>query len=298
MSSFITPAFRLCYNDSGSNKGKMKEYFKKRGIMKKTGMFILCLALLWGCGKPKPPTSSPTIEYKLLGGYLFEGETISLFIGDQFQLLVKNNTDDVMIMLGDRRVATVNYSESEQDTIVTIVPVKAGDTAITIKSGDKSESFEVSIYEMELYSLGIEDGILADDYGKFGSQKSKGIPTLSLPINIGNAPLSTACFAISMIDPDAGNFVHWTATNFGPMDLIEDASLEMAERMIQGRNDFGTIGYGGPTPPGKTHNYLITVYALREPLALQPGFSYKQFKQAVTEATITSEQISGKYRGK
>jgi Raf kinase inhibitor-like YbhB/YbcL family protein len=104
------------------------------------------------------------------------------------------------------------------------------------------------------------------------------------------APQGTKSIAIGMLDPDAGSgfwhwaksivlslfnpdalkragFRHWWVVNV-PGDttsLPKDAGSGkgLPAGSMQLRNDFGTIGYGGPCPPrGKPHHYQFTVYAL------------------------------------
>lgn len=78
----------------------------------------------------------------------------------------------------------------------------------------------------------------------------------------------TKSFAIIMEDPDApfGTFLHWFIVNI-PSDIrhlpegLNASSFN--DRLVQLKNDFGYVGYGGPCPPkGSTHHYIITIYAL------------------------------------
>ena len=81
-----------------------------------------------------------------------------------------------------------------------------------------------------------------------------------------------------MDDPDApaGTWVHWVLYNL-PVNVTElpegvERQEQLANRALQGRNDFRRIGYGGPCPPGgKAHRYFFKLYALDTKLSLKAG---------------------------
>lgn len=149
---------------------------------------------------------------------------------------------------------------------------------------------------MAVTSAGIQNGVLADEYGKRGEQKRKGIPSRSVPLHITGIPGGTAALAVSIIDPDGGDWVHWLAADIPVMeDIPANASIELAEQMVQGKNSFGFTGYGGPTPPSGTHGYVITVYALSEPLALKDGFKQKAFDKALAGKVLAQAYVIGDY---
>lgn len=156
--------------------------------------------------------------------------------------------------------------------------------------------------DMEATSSGIIDGVMADAYGAKGEQFSKGIPTLSLPLKISYIPDETKTLALTIIDPDGGNWVHWLAANIevdgNELDIPENASIDNKDSMIQGKNDFGPIGYGGPTPPSGTHKYIITVYALDTQLDLKNGFSLKQLNNAIKDHVLAQAVVTGDYSRK
>lgn len=88
-----------------------------------------------------------------------------------------------------------------------------------------------------------------------------------------NAPADTRSFAITMYDKDAptgGGFWHWIMFNIPatvfevPANAGNTFNHLAPESAIQGMNDYGTYGYGGPMPPHGHgwHQYLITIYAL------------------------------------
>ena len=92
-----------------------------------------------------------------------------------------------------------------------------------------------------------------------------------------------ARLAIVMTDRDApgGTFVHWTRWDAG----------------TEGRNGFGTVGYGGPCPPmgDPPHHYVVTVYELRHGLGLPRGASPGQVMSAIRQAAVASGSVTGTY---
>jgi len=90
-----------------------------------------------------------------------------------------------------------------------------------------------------------------------------------------NPPAGTQSFAIMVYDPDAptgSGFWHWVAFNI-PADAVSvpaeagDVKKKgMPAGVVQGRNDYGAFGYGGPCPPpGKPHHYHFRIFALKVP---------------------------------
>ncbi|MDO4543567.1 MAG: YbhB/YbcL family Raf kinase inhibitor-like protein [Clostridia bacterium] len=154
---------------------------------------------------------------------------------------------------------------------------------------------------MEVSSSAIADGVLSDEYGMRGSQLSNGIPTLSPPLTVSYIPEGTVALAVTVIDPDGGDWVHWLCCfeidGENTVELPKDASITEAATLTQGRNDFGTIGYGGPTPPSGVHRYVFTVYALSEIPKLEEGFDLNALTtQLAISGTVLSEAtVTGTY---
>lgn len=169
--------------------------------------------------------------------------------------------------------------------------LEAVNRALELAEGEK---------EMIVSSRDIVDGEIWPQYGKFGEMLEEDVPTRSFPLQATCAPAETVSFAIRMSDPDsvpiAGyEWVHWMVVNLETVDLPENASVEWAEQMIQGTNDFGTIGYGGPMPPDKPHTYVITVYALDTMLDLQNGFTKEAFEDAIQGHILAEASMTGVY---
>ena len=86
------------------------------------------------------------------------------------------------------------------------------------------------------------------------------------PLLISGIPDEAKSLALIMDDPDAMEAVgkvwlHWIVWDIIPtmkdnMDNFPD------NECIEGVNDFGESGYGGPAPPDKRHTYVFKAYAL------------------------------------
>ena len=106
------------------------------------------------------------------------------------------------------------------------------------------------------------------------------------------APDERTAFAIIVDDPDARGFVHWLAADIpaGTTSLEEGSTVG-----VQGTNDFGRPGYGGPCPPSGSHRYVFTVHALSETLNLSAGFSADELRAAMEGRILASGQLSGTF---
>lgn len=125
---------------------------------------------------------------------------------------------------------------------------------------------------------------------------------ISPALTWGNLPGNTKTLAIICDDPDAPSiWVHWVifnipATEKGLPEKI--ARQETINRTIQGKNDFGNIGYDGPSPPRGTHRYLFKIYALDIELHLDPGASKGQLLKAMEGHILARGELVGKYTRK
>jgi len=95
-------------------------------------------------------------------------------------------------------------------------------------------------------------------------------------------PAATRSLVLIVDDPDApaGRFSHWLAWGIDPSvgGLAEGQAAP-----LEGRNDFGTIGYRGPCPPpghGR-HRYRFRLHALGGDLRLAPGADSRELERAL-----------------
>ena len=134
-------------------------------------------------------------------------------------------------------------------------------------------------------------------FNEFGCKGNNVSPALAW----SGAPPDTKSFALMVHDPDAptgSGWWHWVVYNIPPTTTSLPAGAGdtkknlMPAGAVQGRNDYGSVGYGGPCPPpGNPHHYHFRVYALKVPkldlpadaTAAMIGFNVNANKLAETD---------------
>jgi Raf kinase inhibitor-like YbhB/YbcL family protein len=109
----------------------------------------------------------------------------------------------------------------------------------------------------------------AQVFNEFGCQGGNVSPALAW----SGAPPGTRSFALLVHDPDAptgSGWWHWIVYNIPadttslPAGAGDPKKNLMPAGAVQGRTDYGRVGYGGPCPPpGKPHHYHFQLYALK-----------------------------------
>lgn len=123
---------------------------------------------------------------------------------------------------------------------------------------------------------------------------------ISPPLTWTEVPTGTQSLALIVDDPDAprGTFVHWVVYNL-PATLTELPAHVTTETDLsgglQGKNDFRSLGYGGPCPPSGTHRYFFKLYALDQPLKLPAGASKAQVLATAEGHILASTELIGRY---
>jgi len=122
----------------------------------------------------------------------------------------------------------------------------------------------------------------------------------SPPLTWGNVPPGTVELALIVEDPDApnGDFVHWVAFGMSAsMTALKQGVSPQEPGFVQGRNDFGHVGYRGPAlPPGKVHHYHFRLMALDRATGLSPNADKGALRQAVRGHIIAEAKLSGTYQ--
>jgi Raf kinase inhibitor-like YbhB/YbcL family protein len=115
-------------------------------------------------------------------------------------------------------------------------------------------------------------------------------------LHFGGAPAEAKSLALIVDDPDApsGLFTHWIIWNIDPKttDIAENSAPPNA---VQGTNDFGKTGYGGPCPPSGTHRYYFKIFALDRPLNLKTSAKRKELDAAMRGHTIAQGELMARY---
>jgi Raf kinase inhibitor-like YbhB/YbcL family protein len=123
-------------------------------------------------------------------------------------------------------------------------------------------------------------------------------------IKIEDPPSGTRSLALIMEDPDApvGLFVHWVLINISPETTQIKGGLEKSirtkEGSVQGKNDFGKIGYDGPCPPRGHgyHRYYFKLYALSSALSVTETVTREKVVRAMEGKVLGQAELMGRYK--
>ncbi|MDY6789230.1 MAG: YbhB/YbcL family Raf kinase inhibitor-like protein [Candidatus Nanohaloarchaea archaeon] len=119
------------------------------------------------------------------------------------------------------------------------------------------------------------------------------------PLVFDDIPADTESFALIMDDPDAVEpagkvWDHWVIWNIDPeVSRIKENSVPSSA--VEGKNDYGEGGYGGPNPPDKEHTYLFKLYALDTKLDLEQGSTKEELERAVEGHVLEKTVLKGRY---
>ena len=136
---------------------------------------------------------------------------------------------------------------------------------------------------MELISSDFQEG--SEIPKKFGYKHENEQPN----VEFNSVPSEAKTLAIIMDDPDAMKavgkvWVHWLTYH-----SVNDTTK------IEGKTDFGEIGYGGPAPPDGRHTYIFKGYALDTSLDLTEGYSKQELENAMKDHVIAEAKLTGTF---
>ena len=129
---------------------------------------------------------------------------------------------------------------------------------------------------------------------------------ISPPLQWGDLPEGTKSLALIVDDPDAPDpaapkmtWVHWVLYNLPPSSdgLVEAvASKALPSGTLQGLNDWGRTGYGGPCPPVGRHRYFHKLYALDLVLPDLGKPSKAELEHAMDGHVLEQSELIGTYQ--
>lgn len=117
------------------------------------------------------------------------------------------------------------------------------------------------------------------------------------PLVISGVPDGAKALVLVMDDPDAMEpagkvWDHWVVWNIPP----DTAELpEGFDGGVQGRNDFGGTGYGGPNPPDRRHTYVFKLYAVDQELDLPASAGKDEVEDAIRDHVMAEAELKGTF---
>lgn len=127
---------------------------------------------------------------------------------------------------------------------------------------------------------------------------------VSPPLTIADVPPNAKALVLIMEDPDApiGVFTHWVLYNVPPtLTALPEGVPKRPEVTgvgLQGVNDFGRVGYGGPCPPRGhgPHRYFFRLYAIDVQLQLPPRARKDDVLAAIKGHVLAQTEYMGTYK--
>lgn len=165
------------------------------------------------------------------------------------------------------------------------------------KVKEKTQS-KKSAGSFEVTSTAFKDG--GEIPVKYAKSQVSGGQNTSISLAWKNVPEGTKSIAVTIVDIDANNFLHWLVINIDPRDtpLKEGSSgKSMPSFATEFKNDYGKTGYGGPAPPpGEKHEYEITIWALNiSSMGMTENSGLKEFQSFVKGKVLDKAIIIGKF---
>ena len=137
------------------------------------------------------------------------------------------------------------------------------------------------------------------DHQPIPARHAKDHDNLSPALEWSGVPQEAVELAMLCEDPDAprGTFIHWVLAALQPT-VTGLAVGEHPAAAVEGRNDFGEEGYGGPLPPvgHGLHRYVFWVFATSAPLGLMAGASADDLRRALAGKELASGTLVGTYQ--
>ena len=136
--------------------------------------------------------------------------------------------------------------------VMAVMLILTAIAAFNNKSGTNNTDVLEGLQEMRITSANLHGGVWDTDITN--TRNGRNIP----PELTWESVEGAAEYAVYMIDPSAGNWLHWRAYGIKENHLDEGAALPANE-------------YIGPYPPSGTHTYIVYIFALKSSADTYPG---------------------------
>jgi Raf kinase inhibitor-like YbhB/YbcL family protein len=145
-----------------------------------------------------------------------------------------------------------------------------------------------------------------EDGGKIPAVHTCDGKDTSPPVSWSEIPKSAKSLALICEDPDAprGTWTHWVIFDIPTTASALSPSIPATERVkigsgsetaVQGTNDFGKFGYGGPCPPKGTHHYIFRIFAIDTNLKLPSTTTRADLLRALKGHIVAQGRLTGLY---
>jgi Raf kinase inhibitor-like YbhB/YbcL family protein len=121
------------------------------------------------------------------------------------------------------------------------------------------------------------------------------------PLDISDVPADAESLVLVVDDPDAVEpagkvWLHWLVWNVNPTRkrIPEDWSTDTA-MAVEGENDYGEVGYGGPNPPDGEHTYRFRLFALDEQIDVPPEAGLDDLERAMEGHVLAEASYEGTF---
>jgi len=127
---------------------------------------------------------------------------------------------------------------------------------------------------------------------------------ISPPLSFTDIPAGTRSLALIVHDPDVPSpdapkriWVHWVLYDL-PADCtgLAEAVGSLPAGTLEGKNDWGRTGYGGPCPPQGRHRYFHTLFALDCVLPDLRQPTKRELEQAMQGHVLARAELVGTYQ--
>jgi Raf kinase inhibitor-like YbhB/YbcL family protein len=148
---------------------------------------------------------------------------------------------------------------------------------------------------LTLTSPAFEDGEKIP--GEYGYKERNVNP----PLKINGVPGGTQSLVLIMDDPDAVDpagkvWDHWIVWNIDPNTTEIPENWDPADTSaVEGQNDYGETGYGGPNPPDREHTYQFELSALETTLDFDESATKEDLQPKIAIYEIAKAELEGMY---